>query len=836
MDRPVASSHTSQSQSRIPRYSNDPTEPSDVLPTRASVPKGPKRKRLIKACDPCHKSKRRCDGTAPCSNCYFASKECTYTDSTGRPVPAPNSLRPDILLTQPSADVHSPTNINSSAPATASGSYQAPEPVHFQTGIQQTEPLPSASAATSGSSLVIVSRSPVRSFFNETPPPHGLRLDLPRDLLPPRKRPKNDTESSDKYQHAAYRRMDGTDTSVDFQKHIVHELINLFFAHCHPHRLIIHSTSFHVDLCRGRIPNYLLNAICAVAAPLSQNPLIRVTPVRHSGERFANAVLADLFDAEGRLMASGLEAAQALALVQTYIVYKESSMHNDLRLYDIALRILHTMHTRDADQSTSDTSPLSPDELHARGVRRESARRTFWLIHLVEVLGAVFTRRPTMYNREDLAGVRLPSDETSFDLALQVPSVRAEYLDCPPLKTRDTSEFGHVIRIASILLNIERGNMDRPDHRALSDCEQELEQWVLSLADHLKYSSENLQAHLTLWETGSNSSTWCYCFMHILHACAVLAISSARRRLGQPDCRDHDSALQAFPVIIKALGPRARNSILMGSVLWVQYCGPHAAVYNGSLNGLKNNVTEPSMSSQTREGAFENAATMDVLPQLDLWVKEWEEFWGPATMHGNVQALEPGWEERCSAYQQLRSTAASVPSIETTYAGDGPSSTAMSRNVPDVVIDSVLRPGDEGESTPPQLASPSLSTTSTLRLRLPSLKSSGLLDVLPDDSLGSRSSGASTPVKVPQPWQLNSNSPRPPLLSPGLPISVGSGSIGSAPLSPQPHSPSFQDLHTPQVRLQAPNFYQSGSVHPSPGIVAAPSSYEETEGHFADRS
>ncbi|KAL5536850.1 hypothetical protein ACEPAF_673 [Sanghuangporus sanghuang] len=828
------------SQSRIPRYSNDPkrADSSDVLPARASALKGPKRKRLVKACDPCHKSKRRCDGTAPCSNCYFASKECTYTDSTGRPVPAPNSLRPDILLTQPNTDVHSPTNIiNSSAPATASGSYQAPEPVHSQTGTQQTEPLLSASATTPESSLVIGNRSPVRSLFNETPPPHGLRLDLPRDLLPPRKRPKNDPELSGNYQHTAYRRMDGTNTSVDFQKHIVHQLINLFFAHCHPHRLIIHSTSFHVDLCRGRIPNYLLNAMCAVAAPLSQNPLIRVTPVRHSGERFANAVLADLFDAEGRLMASGLEAAQALALIQTYIVYKESSMHNDLRLYDIALRILHTMHTRDTDQSTSDTSSLSSDELHARGIQRESARRTFWLIHLVEVLGAVFTRRPTMYNREDLAGVRLPSDEASFDLALQVPSVRAEYLDCPPLKTRATSEFGHVIRIASILLNIERGNMDRPDHRALSDSEQELEQWVLSLADHLKYSPENLQAHLTLWETGSNSSTWCYCFMHILHACAVLAISSARRSLGQPACRDHDSALQAFPVIIKALGPRARNSILMGSVLWVQYCGPHAAVYNGSFDGLKNNVTEPSMSSQTREGAFGNAATIDVLPQLDLWIKEWEEFWGPATMHGNSHALEPGWEERRSAYQQLRSTADSVPSIETTYAGDGPSSTALSRNVPDVVIDSVLRPDDEGESTPAQLASPSLSTTSTLRVRnkpsLPSLKSSGLLDVLPDDSLGSRSSGASTPVKVPQPWQLNSSSPRPPLLSPGLPISVGSGSIESAPLSPQPHSPSFQDLHTPQVRLQAPNFYQSGSAHPIPGIVAAPSPYEETEGHIS---
>lgn len=201
-----------------------------------------------------------------------------------------------------------------------------------------------------------------------------------------------------------------------------------------------------MDLCRGRIPNHLLYAICAVAAPLSQNPLVRVAPVRLAGERFANAALTDLFNTEGRLMVSGLEAAQALALVQTYNVYKESNLQNDLRLYgesdnqkhrdpfllmlrcvDIALRLLHSLHMEDADQSASDEPSATPDELYERGIQRESARRTFWLIHLVEVLGSVFTRRPTMYAKDDLAGVRLPSDEASFDLALQIPPGQIYY-------------------------------------------------------------------------------------------------------------------------------------------------------------------------------------------------------------------------------------------------------------------------------------------------------------------------------------------------------------------------------------------------------------------------
>lgn len=75
-----SSSFLHQSMTSVPH-------PLQVVP--APPPDRPKRKRLAKACDACHKSKRRCDGTAPCSNCFFASKPCTYTDSSGRAVPAP---------------------------------------------------------------------------------------------------------------------------------------------------------------------------------------------------------------------------------------------------------------------------------------------------------------------------------------------------------------------------------------------------------------------------------------------------------------------------------------------------------------------------------------------------------------------------------------------------------------------------------------------------------------------------------------------------------------------------------------------------------------------------
>ncbi|TFY80884.1 hypothetical protein EWM64_g3128 [Hericium alpestre] len=88
--------HSSNSSDKMPPPLS-PASSSKDSDTRDSINfaflKGPKRKRLAKACDACHKSKRRCDGMAPCSNCYFASKGCTYTDASGNPVPAPHADR-----------------------------------------------------------------------------------------------------------------------------------------------------------------------------------------------------------------------------------------------------------------------------------------------------------------------------------------------------------------------------------------------------------------------------------------------------------------------------------------------------------------------------------------------------------------------------------------------------------------------------------------------------------------------------------------------------------------------------------------------------------------------
>ncbi|PWN25821.1 hypothetical protein BDZ90DRAFT_228180 [Jaminaea rosea] len=70
---------------------------------------GRKRKRLQRACVPCHKAKRRCDGGLPCSNCDFSGRGCSYSDSHG------NAVQPTARAKPPASkdeSAHSSTGIN----------------------------------------------------------------------------------------------------------------------------------------------------------------------------------------------------------------------------------------------------------------------------------------------------------------------------------------------------------------------------------------------------------------------------------------------------------------------------------------------------------------------------------------------------------------------------------------------------------------------------------------------------------------------------------------------------------------------------------------------------
>ncbi|KAJ6493679.1 fungal-specific transcription factor domain-containing protein [Mycena vitilis] len=501
----------------------------DDDPDKAASKPGPKRKRLQKACDACHKSKRRCDGTAPCSNCYFASKPCHYTDASGRPVAAPHTGKPDA----------SKATRNSAA---RSKIYPGDDQPHPSTSQDR---------------------------------PDGERRQS-------RKRVKNDRPSASHTQPPA---SDSVATRDDAQDRVAplvldhaltRELTNLFFTHCHPVRAVIHKPSFSASLSHNRVPSHLLFAICALAAPLSRQPRIRSSaPPRFSGRPFAHEAISQMFDGSGHLLCDpNLFTAQALCLLMAHdLIAKEAGATVSFRYRELALQIVQALGLHASEQPII-TAPTA-DFIHA-SIDRECVRRIFWVIHIMDLQASIYTQSPVSLSDAELR-LRLPVDETSFELA--VHSTIPEYLYLPPVHTTWVSELGHFIRIYSLYAQTEQ-ILNRPDTNlsTLSELEKRGEEWVLGLPDHLRFSEQNLLVQQSMFETSSNTGAWCFCCMHVYYAGFALALYAARNSImsysmNSPSQRP-EWTVARLDMITGMLGDRAKNSLLLGAFIWIQikYC------------------------------------------------------------------------------------------------------------------------------------------------------------------------------------------------------------------------------------------------------------------------
>ncbi|KAJ7623318.1 fungal-specific transcription factor domain-containing protein [Roridomyces roridus] len=474
-----------------------PGQHEDDADTKSVASKSSKRKRLAKACNACHRAKRRCDGTAPCSNCYFASKPCEYTDASGRPVPPPHSGQPD----------------GSKAPRSSSA--------RSRSYGEETQSLPSTS--------------------------HVL---LDTETMQSRKRVKSEQHSPEP-------------AAPVLDHGLTRELTNLFFTHCHPVRDVIHRPSFATALSHRHVPSYLLYAICALAAPLSRQPRLRTSPPRLAGKPFAREAASLMFDGSGRLLCGAdLFTAQALCLLAAHDHVINAPGKSRYR--DLALQIVQTLGLHDSDPAL----PVPTAERIQASIERESVRRIFWVgIHLMDLHFSVYAHTPPPPLSDAQTRLRLPADETSFEL--QVQSTLPEYLYLPR-----ASELGHLIRIMTVFAQIEQLG-DRSSPEAFAELERRGEEWVSNLPDHLRFSESNLQVQKSMFETSSNTGAWCFCCMHVYHASFALALHAGRNLFKSSPKPRPQWAVTRLDMIMNMLGDRAKNTwMLVGTVLWTQvkYC------------------------------------------------------------------------------------------------------------------------------------------------------------------------------------------------------------------------------------------------------------------------
>ncbi|KAG9124016.1 hypothetical protein FRC07_013197 [Ceratobasidium sp. 392] len=478
---------------------------------RAGAPPRGKRKRLSKACDSCHKSKRRCDGTAPCANCDFAGKQCVYTDANGRVVPPPrnreetedehahhnrprrHSVSVAHLMTH---GQHGQYNDDKSGPSFAT-SPPSPTPIpglpvpgHHHLRPEQP-PRPFATPISPHPPPGWDYYHPYPNFYKrgapdpdpagdrrgrrfesfaapEPAPDRGLYLGL--KIVSPR------TSSG---------RLSGDKNAFDLDPHLAYELVHrefdldplappadllaVFFANQHPANLMLHRPSFMTALSRGQVPMPLLNSIFALAAPYSAQPALRTTPSWHAGERFAQAstypclfisfltrffqaAAAELFDQQGQLaLRPDLVAAQALCLLMLHECVMRRPAQNDQHMC-IAFQIMKDLGVYAMDDPGAVVFP-SEQSSHEHWISAECHRRTFWVLYVVESLSSAFTTRPMTFKDSQLK-VRLPIDEASFELGIQ-KDLPPEYLQFPITpQVSNTAELGHLVRVTWIYTTV----------------------------------------------------------------------------------------------------------------------------------------------------------------------------------------------------------------------------------------------------------------------------------------------------------------------------------------------------------------------------------------------
>ncbi|KAF9653312.1 hypothetical protein BDM02DRAFT_3182854 [Thelephora ganbajun] len=345
---------------------------------------------------------------------------------------------------------------------------------------------------------------------------------------------------------------------ASLEANIVRDLVNLFFTHCHPGRMMVHKPTFMAALSQNRVTSHLILAMSAMSAPFSQSLTVKSQPPRLAGIKFYEDAVNILFDSSGRLIReANLQTVQTLCLLEMHDVVAQHSWTKCYRYLDIATKILFET----LDIASPESPPLSPKptiQEMTRMTERESC-----------------TRNVGRFSAENML-MRLPVHETSFELGIQ--SQTPEHLDEMAPKTNYAPEFGHLTRITALFSQMEEavGIVDDDDRfvSAMQEAKTALRAWEDSLPEHLRYTEENLYMMSSVYETAANTGPWCFFYMHALHSyCEMSASSEMQKRFTSGRFVVPKQATDAGDRclrILKSVDSRAKDShYLVTPALWI---------------------------------------------------------------------------------------------------------------------------------------------------------------------------------------------------------------------------------------------------------------------------
>ncbi|CAO3694028.1 unnamed protein product [Umbelopsis ramanniana] len=354
---------------------------------------GAKRKRLTQACDVCRRKKIKCDGAKPaCANCVRMKQECSYLPSNKKRGPRQGYIellekRLDKMekMLQNNPEDASPEEISPT-------DFDAPLFQHSKNHRQfstdsEDQAKPLVNGRTQGSS----DQSPAPS-----PTSPSSRLS---QFSPIMSHSSNSLTSRSNTE-------DGVLPSAD----VIEHLVAVYFEHLYPMMPVLHPKFFMEKIRNKKCPEVLLLSVMALSARFSTRSDILENPPWLSGEKYASRarkIINNIFDYPS------FSSAQALLLLGIY-EFGCSRGPRSWMLLGMALRMCTELGMHKESLHESDfAAPLSEDEW----VDKESRRRLFWQIYIVDILACANSGRPRSIGELDCQ-LLLPSDDGCWSNSL----------------------------------------------------------------------------------------------------------------------------------------------------------------------------------------------------------------------------------------------------------------------------------------------------------------------------------------------------------------------------------------------------------------------------------
>ncbi|KAH8552980.1 fungal-specific transcription factor domain-containing protein [Umbelopsis sp. PMI_123] len=354
---------------------------------------GSKRKRLTQACDVCRRKKIKCDGTKPaCANCVRMKQECSYLPSNKKRGPRQGYIellekrldKMEKLLQNNPGDT-SPDDIS---PTDFDVPLFHPSKNNRQFSTDSTEE--HAKPVTNGRQHGSLDQSPVPS-----PTSPSSRL----------------SQFSPIMSHSSNSLTSRSQADDSFPSpEVVEHLLAVYFEHLYPMMPILHPKFFMEKIRNKKCPEVLLLSVMALSARYSTRSDLLDNPPWLSGEKFASRarkIVTCIFDYPS------VSSAQALLLLGIY-EFGCSRGPRSWMLLGMALRMCTElgMHKEFLTENEF-AAPLTEDEW----VEKESRRRLFWQIYIIDILSCANSGRPRSIGELDCQ-LLLPSDDDCWSNSL----------------------------------------------------------------------------------------------------------------------------------------------------------------------------------------------------------------------------------------------------------------------------------------------------------------------------------------------------------------------------------------------------------------------------------